>query len=194
MTKVKTVRRVVTGEDKHGKGYFARVEAVEPSAPSEIPIDSFRIWGSDAIPLALPTSGLLPQVVAAEGSDPAAVPATIRDLHPEGPKNGFRMGVYVFAPHTGSSDSIGLHWHDTVDCIFMIEGEMTLHLETSQMTLTPGDALVLNGTTHCFDNHSDAPAVFGLVSFGAERDGGGADPRQALRWAPERGYYYDDGA
>jgi quercetin dioxygenase-like cupin family protein len=186
-----TVRRIVTGEDAEGKGYFARVEVIEPSAPSEIPIDSYRVWGGDEIPIQLPTDGLLPPVAQAQGTAVEQAPATIRDLHPEGPNRGFRMGLYVFGPHTGSSESIGLHWHDTVDCLFVISGEMTIHLERSEMKLHPGDCLVLNGTTHCFDNHSDEQAVIGLVSFGAERHGGGADPRQALRWSPERGYHYD---
>jgi quercetin dioxygenase-like cupin family protein len=183
-------RRIVTGNDPDGIGVFARVDELTPAAGTSLPIDGYRVWGSDSMPLPLPTDGLRPVVDGDHGQD---VDALIAGMHPEGPQNGFRMGVYVFAPHTGASEVIGIHHHDTVDLIFILDGEMTLNLPTSKMVLRAGDSLVLNGTSHCFDNESDAPAAIGLVSMGGQRVGP-HNRAQALQWDAELGYHYGQGA
>ena len=44
--------------------------------------------------------------------------------------------------------SVPLHSTDTLDYDFVISGELTLLLETEEITLGPGDAVVLPGVVH----------------------------------------------
>lgn len=184
-------RRIVTGLDDDGRSVFARVDDLPLSTAGEdVPVQIFRAWGTDSLPIVLPTDGMMPQIDGAGGAQD--LDAFIRDLHPEGPPHGLRIGVYAWSPHAGTAASVGLHWHDTVDVFFMIAGELVLRSDEGQVTVRQGDVIVVNGTNHVFDNESDEIAVFGLVSLGGRREGNAPPVENKLDWSPERGYFFGD--
>ena len=170
---------------------FARVDALPVSAAGEdVPVRIFRVWGTDSLPITLPTDGHMPQIAGADGA--RDLDEFIRDLHPEGPPDGLRIGVYMWSPRAGTASSVGLHWHDTTDVFFMIAGELVLFADDERVTVRQGDVIVVNGTNHVFDNESDEVAVFGLVSLGGRRDGQTPPHDRKLGWNRERGYFFSD--
>lgn len=56
-----------------------------------------------------------------------------------------------------------MHRTDTVDYIFVLEGEIHLILDDGEVCLKAGDVLVQRGTTHAWSNKSDKPCVYAAV-------------------------------
>jgi quercetin dioxygenase-like cupin family protein len=51
-----------------------------------------------------------------------------------------------------------MHRTRTLDYVVMIEGELVLILDDSEVVLKPGDVVVQRGTDHAWENRSDAVA------------------------------------
>ena len=49
-----------------------------------------------------------------------------------------------------------MHRTKTLDYVVVIEGEMVLILDDSEVTLKPGDVVVQRGTDHAWENRGDA--------------------------------------
>jgi quercetin dioxygenase-like cupin family protein len=66
-------------------------------------------------------------------------------------------------------------WHatDTIDYIAMLEGEVTLDLESGSVTIRAGDVLVDRGVVHSWRNDSGKPARAAIVILPAEPVGQG---------------------
>ena len=64
---------------------------------------------------------------------------------------------------------MGAFWHatDTIDYLVMLEGEVTLMLETGEVTLRAGDFLVDRGVVHSWRNDSGKPAVAAIIGLPA---------------------------
>ncbi|HZU16937.1 MAG TPA: cupin domain-containing protein [Candidatus Dormibacteraeota bacterium] len=70
-----------------------------------------------------------------------------------------------FEPGTG-----GMHRTDSVDYVFVLEGNLWLELDQGQeVALHPGDVVGQNGTRHAWRNRGTTPAVLGVVLVGASR-------------------------
>jgi quercetin dioxygenase-like cupin family protein len=148
-------RRVVTGHSPDGESVVVSDGPVPVSR--ELPLDGVafhEIWS---------TSGAPAPITAVEPDDPTqrgelAVPP---------PPHGTRIRVNEFAP--GSLDVRGLqspvHRTASVDYGIVLEGEITLVLDGSEVVLHPGDVVVQRGTSHAWANRGDAVArvVFVLV-------------------------------
>src|SRR5262249_15191338 len=48
---------------------------------------------------------------------------------------------------------------NSLDFCFILEGEITLVLDTAQVPLHAGDAVILRGTSHAWSNRSDKPCI-----------------------------------
>jgi hypothetical protein len=57
----------------------------------------------------------------------------------------------------------------TLDFCLVLEGEITLVLDTTEVHLTAGDTVVQRGTNHAWSNRSDRPCVIAFSSHDAER-------------------------
>jgi mannose-6-phosphate isomerase-like protein (cupin superfamily) len=51
----------------------------------------------------------------------------------------------------------GFHTTGTVDYVMVLEGEVTLELDTGEVLLGPGDCVVQRGTRHAWRNRSGGP-------------------------------------
>ena len=153
-----SIRRIVTGELPDGRSIFTHIEDVEPVHPGGDAV-CHVVWAWPAIP-ALPCL------------DPQLTDSTI--ALPEQPGE---MKIVVWTlppgfPRTGAHPDAGrMHSTDTVDVLFILEGEMRLRQadDDREVTLRRGDVLVQNGTLHEWTNASDEPCVLAYVFFGATR-------------------------
>ncbi len=67
-------------------------------------------------------------------------------------------------------DNPGMHTSDTVDCIVVLSGEVTLELDDGQtVLLKAGDCVVQNGTRHAWRSTSSEPCVVAGTMVGARR-------------------------
>jgi mannose-6-phosphate isomerase-like protein (cupin superfamily) len=56
-----------------------------------------------------------------------------------------------------AEDTKGYHQTNTVDLLFVLEGEITLELENGSAELHEGDLIVQRGTNHAWRNYGDKP-------------------------------------
>ena len=61
----------------------------------------------------------------------------------------------------------GMHKTDTLDYVVMLSGEITVILETGEVTLGPGDVFVDRGVYHAWENRGAVPAVFASIVIDA---------------------------
>ncbi|MBK6885243.1 MAG: cupin domain-containing protein [Tetrasphaera sp.] len=147
-------RRVVTGHTPDG------VSVVLSDAPvpvsRELPEDGVyfhEIWNTQASPA---------PVRAVEPVEP-----TEADLTVPPPPGGTKIRINEFLP--GHLDARGLqspvHRTQSIDYGIVLEGEITLVLDESEVTLRAGDVVVQRGTDHAWANRSDhlARVAFILV-------------------------------
>jgi mannose-6-phosphate isomerase-like protein (cupin superfamily) len=147
-------RRVVTGHSPTG------VSVVLSDGPvpvtRSLPEDGVQfheIWNTEGAPA---------RIVAVEESEP-----TSRTLAVPPPPRGTKIRINEFAP--GHLDAHGLqspvHRTASIDYGIVLEGEITLVLDDSEVVLRAGDVVVQRGTDHAWANRSDAVArvVFVLV-------------------------------
>jgi mannose-6-phosphate isomerase-like protein (cupin superfamily) len=145
-------RRVVTGHTPAG------VSVVVSDGPvpvtREIPEDGVafhEIWN---------TVGAPALITAVEDTDP-----TQRELAVPPPPRGTKIRINDFAP--GCLDERGLqspvHRTASVDYGIVLEGEITLVLDDSEVTLRAGDVVVQRGTDHAWANRGDVPARVAFI-------------------------------
>ena len=162
------VRTVVTGHDAKGRSVFvqdAKVDGMPIPGLGELAL----LWNADE-PATYPNAG----------SNPAAP-----GIYP--PLGGIRFLIGTYLPGSfiapepvpgmhledgdepgGAND--GFHRTDTTDFGVLISGKMALQLDDgAEVSLSPGDVLIENGTRHRWRVVGDKPAT--LVSFiiGARR-------------------------
>ena len=149
-------RRVVTGHTPDGVSVVVSDGPVRVSRHlTQDGVDFHEVWS---------TSGAPAHVTAVEDVDP-----TEGDLTVAPPPRGTRIRVNEFAP--GHLDDRGLqspvHRTASVDYGIVLDGEITLVLDDSEVTLRAGDIVVQNGTTHRWLNHGDTIARILAVTIGA---------------------------
>ena len=147
-------RRVVTGHTPDGVSIVLSdgLVPVSRSLPED-GVEFHEVWNTEGAPT---------RIVAVERTEP-----TERTLAVPPPPRGTKIRVNEFAP--GHLDEHGLqspvHRTASVDYGIVLEGEITLILDDSEVTLGPGDIVVQRGTDHAWANRGDTPArvVFVLV-------------------------------
>jgi hypothetical protein len=162
------VRTVVTGHDAKGRSVVAQDEKVD----------------------AMPIPGLGELALLWNADEPATYPNAGRNPGAPGiypPLGGVRFVVGTYSPgdfiapepvpgmHLEDGDepggaNDGFHRTDSTDFGFLVSGNMALQLDDgAEVSLSPGDVLIENGTRHRWRVVGDKPAT--LVSFiiGARR-------------------------
>ena len=165
------IRRVVTGHDENGKAIilsddFATAVKTVPLWPGLVSTD---IWKTNSSPV----------VIGKDEPDPTLGP---RSLHP-GPQ-GTVMRISIVPPETeailnldankakevfkgvGNADASTLgrgarhplmHRTETLDYAVVLEGEITMLLDDSEVHLKAGDVVIQRGTNHAWSNRSGKP-------------------------------------
>lgn len=150
-------RRVVTGHTTDGVSVVVSDGPVPVSR--ELPEDGVafhEIWN---------TSGAPAPLTAVEDVEP-----TERELAVPPPPRGTKIRVNEFAP--GFLDARGLqspvHRTASVDYGIVLEGQITLILDDSEVTLHAGDIVVQRGTDHAWANRGDTVARVCFVLIDGE--------------------------
>jgi uncharacterized cupin superfamily protein len=64
----------------------------------------------------------------------------------------------------------------SLDFCFILEGEITLVLDTAEVHLKAGDSVILRGTSHAWGNRSDKPCIIMMSQHDATPSRTGAEP------------------
>jgi mannose-6-phosphate isomerase-like protein (cupin superfamily) len=152
-------RRVVTGHTPDGISVVLSDGPVPVSR--DLPDDgvSFHeIWNTEGAPA---------RITAAEPSEP-----TERTLAVPPPPRGTKIRINEFRPgHLGERGlQSPVHRTASVDYGIVLEGEITLILDDSEVTLQAGDVVVQRGTDHAWANCGDTTAKVVFVLIDGEFD------------------------
>jgi len=147
-----TLRRIVTGHDKRGKS-IAVSEGPPPNG-LKIPdrgVAFYEIWNTD--------DG--PAPITATEAEPTNRPV---ELAPK--PRGTVIRILDFLPgfsQKASGNPPFMHRTETIDYGIVLEGEMFLILDDSELHLKAGDVVVQRGTDHAWENRSDKLARMAFV-------------------------------
>jgi hypothetical protein len=141
----KTVRRVVTG---HAGG--KSVVLSDGPSPQDHPMhgpavgaDFHEMWNdADAIP----------ELGSVPIREPNGRPFTIM------PAAGHLLRILDVYPLKDGGKRTVMHRTRTLDYVVVIEGELVLILDDSEVVLKPGDVVIQRGTDHAWENRSDRAA------------------------------------
>lgn len=147
----RTVRRVVTGHDAQGKSVVLSDGNPPQNHPMHGPAigaDFHELWGD---PGAVPELTSVPQV------EPNERPFTIM------PPSGHLLRILDVYPLGAGGQRTVMHRTRTLDYVVVIEGELVLVLDDTEVVLGPGDTVVQRGTDHAWENRG--PTVARAVYF-----------------------------
>jgi len=137
-----TARRIVTGHDANGKSVIVS-DGPPPQHHSmrgpSIGTDFVEIWNS---PLPVPL------LASVEVREPNERDFTIM------PVAGHLLRMLAVYPPQAGGKRTPMHRTQTLDYVVVIEGELVLLLDDSEVTLRQGDVVVQRGTNHAWENRS----------------------------------------
>ena len=180
-------RRIVTGHDLQGNAIIQE-DGPPPRAQrigGEIGPMFYEIWNTretparidrssgepaeDSIVLAPPKNGTRIRVLDIPPED-----ARITELTPEQAQAHFaEVGAGSASSHSGTgSRHAFMHRTETVDYGIMLEGELTLIVDTAETVIRAGDIVIQRGTNHGWANRSGRNCRIAFVLIdGAFEDG-----------------------
>jgi len=174
MNEVKPVRRLVTVDDERG-----RSRAVEDGPASDVRLDPARpgfastlIWGTDGTPArAMRAARVAHALVPPPGGSVCRIVVFPPDAaHRRGAEREARAFFAAMgAPdaHAPSSAQPYMQKTGTLDFCLVLEGAITLVLDTQEVDLRAGDVVVQRGTRHAWSNRSGRPCVVAISSHDA---------------------------
>lgn len=145
-------RRVVTGHNDKGVSVILSdgTVPVHKVMPQD-GVGFYEIWSTDASPA---------PVGPEEPSEP-----TQRSLRVPPEPNGTKIRINEFFP--GFINELGnqspMHRTETVDYGIVLEGEIYLVLDDSEVLLKAGDVVIQRGTDHAWANRSDKVARMAFI-------------------------------
>ena len=138
----KSTRRVVTGHDARGRS----IVLLDGPPPQHHPMhglgvgaDFHEMW-SDA--------DTIPELTLGGAQEPNERPFTIM------PVAGHLLRILDVYPLKDGGKRTVMHRTRTLDYVVVIEGELVLILDDSEVILKPGDVVVQRGTDHAWENRS----------------------------------------
>ena len=177
---MKPVRRIVTVDDETGKS-VAIHDGPSPDVrtdPARPGYASTRIWVTDRTPARI--KGIRETLDAPHTLEPPPGGSVCRvvTFPPDESYRG-RVGAREVQAFFESMGSPGASTYRadaphpymqrtrTLDFCLILEGEVTLILDTEEVTLKAGDTVVQRGTNHAWSNRSGEPCVIAFSSHDA---------------------------
>jgi mannose-6-phosphate isomerase-like protein (cupin superfamily) len=154
MTRI--ARRVVTGHDAAGKSVVVQDGAPPQNHPmhgTAIGADFFEIWN---------VSAAIPELTPTEAREPNEREFTIM------PPSGHLVRVIDIYPLAQGGKRTVMHRTQTLDYVIVIEGEVVLILEDSEVVLAKSDVAVQRGTNHAWENRSNKMARLAFFHISAQ--------------------------
>jgi mannose-6-phosphate isomerase-like protein (cupin superfamily) len=140
------LRRVVTGHDHAGKSVVL-TDGPPPQHHSmhgsAVGADFAEMWN---------VASPIPVLTSVEAREPNEREFTIM------PAVGHLLRIIdIYPPKDGGKRTV-MHRTRTLDYVVVIEGEVVLVLDDTEVTLKKSDVVVQRGTNHAWENRSDQPA------------------------------------
>ena len=163
------IRRVVTGHDANGKAIILS-DGLTPSIKTNPLRPGFRstdIWKTDCAPARItreepdPTLGRYQIPPPSRGNvfritELAPESEVIRNLSAEKARELFKeMGAEEASTYGRTGRHPLMHRTETLDYAVVLDGELTMLLDDSEVTLKSGDVVVQRGTNHAWVNRTD---------------------------------------
>lgn len=156
----KPARRVVTGHDQSGKSIVVS-DGMPPNVRDKgTDVDFIEIWNTEGAPAPIrsvepePTDGPLKV-------PPARIGSKIRF-------NDFHPGHIRKLPPRADGRHPMMHRTRSVDYGIVLEGEIYMILDDSEVLLQAGDVVVQRGTDHAWENRGDRVCRMAFVLIGGE--------------------------
>lgn len=155
-------RRVVTGHDESGKSIILSDGTPPKIRDKGTLVDFIEIWHTDTVPVSL---------VAVE---PEPEPEDSELITPP-PAGGTRIRFNDFFP--GHIDRLPpradgrhkmMHRTTSVDYGIVLEGEIWMILDDSEVLLTPGTVVIQRGTDHAWENRGDTVCRMAFILISGE--------------------------
>jgi mannose-6-phosphate isomerase-like protein (cupin superfamily) len=138
----KSTRRVVTGHDAGGKSVVLSdgpPPQHQPMHGLKIGADFHEVWNNVET---------IPELTSVEAREPNERPFTIM------PVTGQLLRILDVYPLRDGGKRTVMHRTRTLDYVIVIEGELVLILDDSEVTLKAGDVVVQRGTDHAWENRA----------------------------------------
>ncbi len=178
------VRRIVTGHDENGKAIVvsdgpAPKVHTSPLRPGHYSTD---LWRTNEMPVHIsrteqePTEGPRKIVANPNGtivriSSVPPDPPSLREMDGEQARKVFEALGNAEASTFGQNKRHPyMHRTETVDYAIILEGEMYLVLDDSEVLLKAGDVVVQRGTNHAWSNRSDKPCKVAFILIDGKFD------------------------
>ena len=149
-------RRVVTGHDGRGKSVVicdGPPPQHHPMHGREVGADFHEMWNS---------TRPVPLLTSVEEREPNEREFTIM------PVAGHLLRIIdIYPPKDGGKRTV-MHRTKTLDYAVVIEGEVVLILDDSEVVLKQGDVVVQRGTDHAWENRSDQLTRMAFFHIDAE--------------------------
>ena len=145
-------RRIVTGHDANGVSVILSdgIVPVHKFMPQD-GVGFYEIWATDEMPA---------PVSAVETGE-----VTERSLKVPAEPNGTNIRINEFFP--GHINELGnqspIHRTESIDYGIVLEGEIYLVLDDSEVLLKAGDVVIQRGTNHAWANRSDKVARMAFI-------------------------------
>lgn len=175
------IRRIVTGHDHLGQAVIASQSALPTVVEiAAIPGTVFHeVWSTGTSPAPIdngpdPTLGplVLPPPRSGTRIRFVDIPPDTPEFLAEGAariKAAFaQIGDEQASTVQANSPHPLMHRTESVDYGIVIEGELTLVLDTREVNLRPGDVVVQRGTNHAWANRSGKPCRMLFILVGGE--------------------------
>jgi len=156
MTHSKHPRRVVTGHDADGKSIVVAdgpPPQHHPMKGAAIGADFYEIWN---------TTRAVPVLTSTEAQEPNERGFSIM------PVTGHLLRIIeIYPPQEGGRRTV-MHRTKTLDYVVVIEGEVILALDDTELALNKGYVVVQRGTNHAWENRSNKVARMAFFHIDAE--------------------------
>jgi hypothetical protein len=140
-------RRVVTGHTPEGKSVVLSDGAPPNIRDRGTGVDFIEIWNTSTVPT----------VVLADEADPTDGPL-VTPPSPGGTKirlNDFFPGHIDKLPPRADGRHKMMHRTESIDYGIVLEGQIWMILDDSEVLLETGDVVIQRGTDHAWENRSD---------------------------------------
>lgn len=180
MDEMKPVRRIVTIDDDEGKS-VAIADGPSPDMrgdPARRGFSSARIWVADSSPVRIGTYRDTVLRTHTIEPPPGGSVCRVVTFPPDETFRGkvgakeveafFRaMGSPAASTYSADAPHPYMQKTRTLDFCLILEGEITLVLDTAEVHLKAGDTVVQRGTNHAWSNRSNMPCRIAFSSHDA---------------------------
>jgi mannose-6-phosphate isomerase-like protein (cupin superfamily) len=172
----KPIRRVVTGQSATGQAVITADGPAPIRHAFEDGLTLTEIWKTTESPAQLRTDAEEPGAGALSLYPPKGGSVfRIADIPPEGPQPSTsaaravfeKMGAAHASTSVGSLENAMMHRTHTIDFAIVLDGTITLVVDTGEVSLKPGDVVIQRGANHAWSNRSGKNCRIAFVMLDA---------------------------